>query len=54
MGYPAGWLVCSVIMVIYFRKVKLTRTRLVDEPDSALEGEADADAAVDAGEAGED
>ena len=27
MGYPAGWLVCSVIMVIYFRKVKLTRTR---------------------------
>ena len=54
MGYPAGWLVCSIIMVIYFRKVKLTRTRLVDEPESALEGEADADAAGDAGEAGED
>ena len=29
MGYPAGWLLCSLAMVIYFRKAKLSRHRLV-------------------------
>ena len=31
MSYPAGWLVCSVIMLTYYKKVKLTRSRLVEE-----------------------
>ena len=32
MGYPAGWIVCSVITLIYYRRTDLTRSRLVDEP----------------------
>ena len=31
LSYPAGWLVCSTVMLIYYSKVKLTRTRLVDD-----------------------
>ena len=31
LSYPAGWLVCSTIMLIYYSRVKLTRTRLVDD-----------------------
>ena len=31
MGYPAGWLVCSLITGIYYHKVQLTKTRLVEE-----------------------
>jgi len=31
LSYPAGWLVCSTIMLIYYSKVKLTKTRLVDD-----------------------
>ena len=30
MSYPAGWLLCSTLNTIYFHKVKLTSTRLVD------------------------
>ncbi len=30
MSYPAGWLLCSVITTIYYRKVKLAKTRLVE------------------------
>ena len=31
MSYPAGWIVCSVITVIYYRKVSLNKTRLVED-----------------------
>ena len=31
MSYPAGWLVCSLVTTIYFYKVKLGKTRLVED-----------------------
>lgn len=31
MGYPAGWVVCSLIMIVYYRRTKLTKTRLVED-----------------------
>ncbi len=31
MSYPAGWIVCSVITIIYYRKVSLAKTRLVED-----------------------
>ncbi len=31
MSYPAGWLLCSALTFIYYQKVKLTKTRLVDD-----------------------
>ena len=31
MGYPAGWLLCSTITLLYYQKTNLTRTRLVDD-----------------------
>ena len=31
MGYPAGWLLCSVISLIYYKKTNLTSTRLVED-----------------------
>jgi uncharacterized membrane protein AbrB (regulator of aidB expression) len=31
MSYPAGWLLCSMLTTIYYHKVKLTNTRLVDD-----------------------
>ena len=31
MAYPAGWLLCSLLTAIYYRNVKLSKTRLVDE-----------------------
>ena len=33
MSYPAGWLVCSLLTGIYFHKVSLTKTRLVEEAE---------------------
>jgi len=30
MAYPAGWLLCSSVTTIYFHKVKLGKTRLVE------------------------
>lgn len=32
MGYPAGWLLCSALTMIYFYKSNLTKNRLVDDP----------------------
>ena len=29
MGYPAGWLLCSLINFVYYRKVDLAKTRIV-------------------------
>jgi len=31
MSYPAGWLLCSVITAIYYHKVRLGKSRLVDD-----------------------
>ena len=31
MSYPAGWLLCSTITTIYFHKVQLSKSRLVDD-----------------------
>lgn len=31
MAYPAGWLLCSTITAIYYRKVQLGKTRLVKD-----------------------
>jgi Na+-driven multidrug efflux pump len=31
MAYPAGWFLCTVIMFIYYKKVKLGKTRLVND-----------------------
>ena len=31
MSYPAGWLLCSSITTIYYHKVKLGKTRLVED-----------------------
>lgn len=31
MAYPAGWLLCSSVTTIYFHKVKLGKTRLVED-----------------------
>lgn len=30
MAYPAGWLVCSIITLVYYRKVGLKKNRLLD------------------------
>ena len=30
LGYPAGWFVCSLITLIYFRRADLTRTRITE------------------------
>ena len=30
LGYPAGWIVCAVILSIYYHKVNLGKTRLVE------------------------
>ena len=31
MGYPAGWLLCSTLMFLYYKKTSLTKTRLVED-----------------------
>lgn len=31
MSYPAGWLMCSLLTIIYYRKVSLDKTKLVEE-----------------------
>ena len=31
MGYPAGWLLCSLATYIYYQKTSLTKTRLVED-----------------------
>lgn len=32
LGYPAGWLVCSTLTLLYYRKVDMSHSRLVDDP----------------------
>jgi hypothetical protein len=31
MSYPAGWLLCSSLTTLYYHKVKLGKTRLVED-----------------------
>jgi len=31
MSYPAGWLMCSLLTIIYYRKVSLNKTKLVED-----------------------
>ena len=31
MSYPAGWLLCSSLTAVYYHKVKLGKTRLVED-----------------------
>lgn len=35
MSYPAGWLVCSAAMLIYYKRVKLSNSRLVEDLQTA-------------------
>ena len=37
MSYPAGWLLCSALVYIYYRRVKLGESRLVDGPEPEQE-----------------
>ena len=34
LGYPAGWLVCSILTLLYYSRVDLAGRRLVDDPTS--------------------
>ncbi|MCI9156302.1 MAG: MATE family efflux transporter [Lawsonibacter sp.] len=36
-GYPLGWLVCSVITLVYYSRVDLAGKRVVDDPSSMPE-----------------
>jgi len=31
MSYPAGWLLCSALTILYYRRAKLSKTRLVED-----------------------
>ena len=35
MSYPAGWLVCSVLTLLYYRRANLGSKRLVDNESIA-------------------
>lgn len=37
MGYPAGWLVCSLLTLLYYSHVDLAGKRVVDDPTSMPE-----------------
>lgn len=34
MGYPAGWLLCSALTYIYYKNVKLSKSRLVEDQET--------------------
>ena len=31
MAYPAGWLLCSIVILIYYKKVSLSKSRLIED-----------------------
>lgn len=43
LGYPAGWLVCSVIIFIYYRKCSLIRSSVVEGIENLSGSDADKD-----------
>ena len=34
MSYPAGWLLCSILTGVYYHKVRLGKSRLVEDEKS--------------------
>lgn len=36
MSYPAGWLVCSILVYTYYRKAQLGQSRLTDDPQPGI------------------
>jgi hypothetical protein len=36
-GYPLGWLVCSILTLIYYSRVDLAGSRVVEDPSSMPE-----------------
>ena len=34
MSYPAGWLLCSILTGVYYHKVRLGKSRLVEDVES--------------------
>ena len=37
MGYPAGWLVCSLLTYLYYRRADLTKSRIVETAEPIAE-----------------
>lgn len=37
MGYPAGWLVCSLLIYLYYRRADLTKSRIVETAETIAE-----------------
>lgn len=37
MGYPAGWLLCSALTMIYYHKTSLVKTRVVEDDEAAAD-----------------
>jgi len=37
MGYPAGWLLCSALTYIYYKNVKLSKSRLVEDQEESTQ-----------------
>ncbi len=33
MGYPAGWLLCSTLVFFYYKRAKLSKTRIVEDEE---------------------
>ena len=37
LGYPAGWLVCSTLTLLYYRHADLSKSRLVEDAEKKAE-----------------
>jgi len=37
MGYPAGWLLCSTLTYLYYKRVRLSKSRLVEDSEEKAE-----------------
>ena len=37
LGYPAGWLVCSTLTLLYYRHADLSKSRLVEDTEKKAE-----------------
>ena len=35
MGYPAGWVLCGLLTLVYYKRTSLSKNRLVDAPQNA-------------------
>ena len=34
MGYPAGWIMCTLLMTVYYKRVKFSKNRLMEESET--------------------